>query len=136
MLCSDAEVKAILAFLALLATVCLPGGSLFAMDLDAFDTGIRGTMLVGPIQPGPQRAGDEAEAPLQASFLVYRSGEKVAAFESDEAGRFEISLPPGEYSIVPDKSSPIPFAQRQQKVVTVPETGFAAVTLRFDSGMR
>jgi hypothetical protein len=120
----------------LLAGLFLLGGLLTAMPVSATETGIRGTVLWGPVQPGPARAGQGDEAPLGASFLVLDSGRKVAVFDSDEEGNFEVRLPPGEYTIVPDKSTPIPFPERQKQTVTVPDDGFAVVTLRFDTGMR
>ena len=61
---------------------------------------------------------------------------QVAQFKSDKRGNFEVLLPAGNYTIVPDKSTPIPAPQSQTKTVTVPEDGFAVVTLRFDTGMR
>ena len=82
-----------------------------------------------------KREGESKEAPLHASFLVLNSERKVA-FESDDKDYFEVLLPAGEYTIVPDNSTPIPFPGRQKKTVTVPEDGFAVVTLRFDTGMR
>jgi len=120
----------------LLAALCLLGGLLAAMPVEAAETGIRGTVLWGPVQPGPAHAGQADEAPFRASFHVLGSGGKVARFDSDEEGHFEVRLPPGEYTIVPDKSTPIPFSERQKQTVTVPDDGFAIVTLRFDTGMR
>jgi len=120
----------------LLAGLFLLGGLLTAMPVNAEDTGIRGSVLWGPVEPGPAQAGRSDEAPLRASFIVLGSGRKVARFESDDEGNFEVLLAPGEYTIVPDKSTPIPFPERQQQAVIVPDEGFAVVTLRFDTGMR
>ena len=80
--------------------------------------------------------GKPDEAPFRAYFHVLDWEREVARFESDEKGRFEVPLGPGEYTIVPDKSAPILFPHQQKKAVTVPEEGFAEVTLRFDTGMR
>jgi len=102
----------------------------------ADETGIKGKVLRGPIRPGPEIAGESDEAPFRASFHVLDSEQVVARFESDEKGYFKVLLPPGEYTIVPDASAPIPYAKRQTKEVTVPEDGFADVTLKFDTGMR
>ncbi len=99
------------------------------------ETGIRGLMMYGPIRPGPERVGQSNEAPLQATFFVLSGDRKVARFESDEKGYFEVLLPAGEYAIVPDKSTPIRVPQRQKKSVIVPADGVADVTLRFDTGM-
>ena len=60
----------------------------------------------------------------------------MARFKSDDKGYFEVPLPAGVYTIVPDKSTPIPFPGQQKKTVTVPEDGFTVVTLRFDTGMK
>ena len=120
----------------LLAAICLFGGLQVTIPVNAAETGIRGTVMWGPVHGGPVRAGQSEEAPLSASFLVLGSETKVASFESDDKGHFEITLPAGEYTIVPDKSTPMPFPGQQKKTVTVPEDGFAEVTLRFDTGMR
>jgi hypothetical protein len=103
----------------------------------ADESGIKGKVLRGPAYPGPEIEGEPNEAPFRAAFHVLDSEEdKVARFESDEEGRFKVLLPPGRYTIVPDRSAPIPFPQRQKKEVTVPKDGFADVTLTFETGMR
>ena len=103
----------------------------------ADETGIKGKVLRGPVHPGPATPGDPDEVPFRAAFQVLDSAEEeVASFESDDEGRFTVSLPPGDYTIVPHKSAPILFPKRQKKEVTVPEDGFLEVTLRFDTGMR
>ena len=120
----------------LLAAICLVGCPHADMPVNAAETGIRGTALWGPVKPGPSRLGRSDEAPLRATFLVHSDGRKVAQFKSDAKGNFEILLPPGDYVIVPDKSTPMPAPQNQKKSVTVPADGFTVVTLRFDTGMR
>ena len=120
----------------LLAVICLAGGLLAAMPVKAAETGIRGTVLWGPIKPGPTRVGQSDEAPFRATFFVLVAERQVAQFTSDKKGKFEVLLPAGDYTIVPDKSTPIPAPQGQTKTVTVAEDGFAVVTLRFDTGMR
>lgn len=120
----------------LLAAICMFAGMHAAMPVCANETGIRGTVLWGPIHPGPVRLGQSDEAPLSATFQVLDSERTVARFESDDMGSFKVLLPPGEYTIAPDESTAVPFPGRQKKTVTVPEDGFAVVTLRFDTGMR
>lgn len=99
-------------------------------------TGIRGTVIWGPTMPGPTSPGQGDEAPLAASFVVRGADHKVARFTSDAEGRFEVALPAGDYTIVPDKSTPIPYAEKQTTQVTVPEDEFAVITIRLDTGMR
>lgn len=120
----------------LLATICLVAGLQIAMPVNAAETGIKGTILWGPVEPGPARIGQSDEAPLRAAFVVMDSKQKVASFESDDEGNFTVLLPAGKYAIVPDKSKPALFPGEQRKMVTVPEDGFAIVTLKYDTGMR
>lgn len=102
----------------------------------ASETGIRGTVLWGPVRPGPARLGEAEEAPLSATFTVSGPEGRVARFESDADGRFELPLPAGTYTIVPVAGTPVPFPQRQTTRVTVPPDGYATVTIRLDTGMR
>lgn len=117
-------------------TMCVVGSVGAGGPVCEGDTGIRGTVLWGPVKPGPSKLGQSDEAPLKATFAVHGADGKVANFESDRMGAFEICLPPGEYTIVPDKKTPVPVAEKQKTQVTVPEDGFAAVTIRLDTGMR
>jgi hypothetical protein len=120
----------------LLAAICLVSGLFVVMPISAAETGVRGTVLWGPVKPGPARVGKSDEAPFRETFNVFATGRQVARFKSDKNGEFEVLLPAGDYTIVPDKSTPIPAPQSQPKLVTVPDDGFAEVTLRFDTGMR
>jgi hypothetical protein len=100
-------------------------------------TGIRGQVIRGPINPGPDIEGVINEEPFSASFSVLDSENNIVArFESDENGNFEVALAPGEYTVVPGPSAPILFPEQQTKAVTVPEDGFADVFLEFDTGIR
>ena len=99
-------------------------------------TGLRGVVLMGPVTPGPVAVGESDEAPFSAAFSVLSAEGKTAHFQSGDDGRFELALPPGTYTIVPDTTAPIPYPGKQRQVVTVPATGYAEVTLRFDTGMR
>jgi len=101
------------------------------------ETGIKGQVLMGPIVPGPTAVGESDEAPFRALFHVFDvEKELVTRFKSDENGYFAVLLPPGEYTIILDKSTRFPNPRRQRKTVTVPENGFADVILRYDTGMR
>ena len=117
---------------AILMAVCLQ----VTAPACASETGIRGTVVWGPISPGPTSPGQSDEAPLSASFTVYGVDHKVARFVSDDHGHFEVSLPPGDYTVVPNKNTPVPNAERQKTQVTVPDDGFAVVTIRLDTGMK
>jgi len=100
-------------------------------------TGIRGQVLRGPINPGPEIEGVINEEPFSAVFSVLDSeNNSVARFESDENGNFELALFPGEYTVVPGPSAPILFPEQQTRAVSVPADGFADVVLDFDTGIR
>ena len=101
----------------------------------AAETGVRGNVLISPVRPGPERLGQNNEAPLSATFTVYEADRKVADFKSDEKGLFEVSLPPGTYVIVPSKGTPVPTPEQQKTRVIVPNDGFATITIRINSGM-
>ena len=102
----------------------------------AAETGIKGTVLWGPVRPGPTRVGESEEVPFSATFIVLNEGGEVARFRSDKNGKFEVTLPPGRFTVVPDKSTPIAAPQSQAKHVVVPDDHYVIVTLRFDTGMR
>lgn len=123
-------------FPALLMVLCVMVSGCVSAPAHASETGIQGTVLWGPVQPGPTRLGQTDEAPLSASFTVYGPENAVARFRSDEKGNFEVSLPPGDYTIVPNKDTPIPYPGKQKTKVTVPEDGYAVVTIRLDTGMK
>lgn len=101
------------------------------------ETGIEGTVLLGPIKPGPTTMGqdEKAEAPLSTSFSVFAGDTEVGRFQSDREGRFRLALPPGDYTIVPASTTPIPRPEKQVTKVSVPSEGFATITIRLATGM-
>ena len=121
----------------ILAAIFLLGSVLETTPVTEIETGIKGQVLMGPTVPGPEVVGTIDEAPFRALFHVFDvEKELVTRFKSDDNGRFTVLLPPGEYTIILDKSTRFPNPRRQRKTVTVPENGFADVTLRYDTGMR
>jgi len=66
----------------------------------AAGTGLEGSILISPIQGGPTRQGVADSKPLPKTAFIVKQGERtVASFETDEQGRFRVSLPPGHYTI-------------------------------------
>ena len=64
------------------------------------ETGLAGVISVGPIHGGPSRQGVPDSRPLaNAEFLVAKENSTVTSFQTDDQGRFQISLPPGHYTI-------------------------------------
>jgi hypothetical protein len=65
------------------------------------DTGIEGTISLGPVHPGPIRPGVPSSRPLaDAEFTVMQDDRSVASFKTDEKGHFRVLLPPGHYTVV------------------------------------
>jgi hypothetical protein len=64
------------------------------------ETGIEGTISLGPIHGGPIRAGVPSARPFaNIDFVVMEKEHTVASFKTDEQGQFRISLPPGHYTV-------------------------------------
>jgi hypothetical protein len=103
----------------------------------AQSSGIKGVVLRGPLAGGPLVEGRPSEAPFKAKFFVDDTdGNRVAEFDSDDEGRFELDLPPGDYVIVPEPNAPVFRPAEQPQAVTVPEGRVVELTLRYDTGMR
>jgi hypothetical protein len=92
--------KALLIFavLALLPTLGMAQSDSTPAPLDS--TGIKGTISAGPVHGGPEREGAGATAPLaDVTFEVKQGDRVVSTFQTDSKGQFQISLPPGHYTI-------------------------------------
>jgi hypothetical protein len=64
------------------------------------ETRLEGVISVGPIHGGPTRQGVPDSKPLaNIEFLVGKENSTVTSFKTDDQGRFQISLPPGHYTI-------------------------------------
>ena len=98
-------------------------------------SGIEGQVLLGPMCPVVQQGQDCPDQPYQATLTVTNlNGVQVAQFQSDEQGRFRVSLVPGEYILHPESPNGIPFAGDQSFTV---ETGrYVQITVLYDSGIR
>lgn len=99
------------------------------------DTGLRGRVLRGPIQP-VCREGEPCDAPFQAGFTVQRGERTVGTFESSADGQFSIRLDPGTYGIVPDADAPLLQPEAQRREVVVGADGVTEVEVVFDTGIR
>ncbi len=100
-------------------------------------TGLEGRVLRGPMCPGPQTPQGCPDQPFSAWFEVFDDQQKlVTRFQTNQDGHFEIALPPGVYTLVPDASAPIIRPHIQQRTVTVKPDGMTTVILNFDTGIR
>jgi hypothetical protein len=63
-------------------------------------TGLEGEIRIGPGRGGPVRIGVTDSRPLARTIFVVKKAEKIiASFETDDQGRFRVSLPPGKYTV-------------------------------------
>lgn len=62
--------------------------------------GVEGVISVSPVHGGPVRRGVPNSRPLaNTAFIVENEKGMVASFQTDEQGRFRISLAPGRYTV-------------------------------------
>ncbi len=102
-------------------------------------TGIAGRVFRGPTCP-VQRPDDPAcgDQPFQTVLRVLASdgSRELAIAASDANGYFRIVLPPGDYLLTNQNSNGSKFPSTVPQVISVPDDGFASVTVRLDSGIR
>jgi hypothetical protein len=101
------------------------------------DSGVRGTVTVGPMCAVVHVGTDCPDKPLQAELQIMGADKKtIARSRSDFAGRFEIPLAPGSYTLVavpPNPGGP-PFAPSIMFSVT--EGEWTELTVQYDTGIR
>jgi hypothetical protein len=107
-----------------------------APGIQAGSSGIRGQALIGPSCPGPSSgSGECGDKPYQASFIVLNANmQPVTEFQTDAQGKFEVTLPPGEYTLRAQRSGRYPVAADVD--VTVKKGEYTEVSVHFDSGLR
>lgn len=98
-------------------------------------SGIEGQVLLGPMCPVVQEGEECPDQPYQATLTVKSlDGLQITQFQTDEQGRFQVPLVPGQYILHPESPNGLPFAGDQSFVV---ETGkFTQLTVNYDSGIR
>ena len=63
-------------------------------------TGLEGEIRIGPIHGGPSRIGVSDSRPLaNTAFVVKKEGKIIASFQTDDHGRFRVSVPPGKSTV-------------------------------------
>jgi hypothetical protein len=100
------------------------------------ETGIEGTVTVGPVHGGPSRMGVPEAKPLaNVAFDVEYHGGKVASFTTDDQGRFHLSLAPGHYTVsIKQRKGAIGYYGPFEVDVTSGQ--MTKVDWRCDTGMR
>ena len=117
----------------LLCLLVLPACS--SLQTPPPDSGIEGTVRIGPMCPVVREGEECPDQPYQAVLTVTSlTGERIVQVQTGSDGTFHIPLPPGEYILHPESPNVMPFAQEQSFVVT--EGEFTRVDVQYDSGIR
>jgi len=111
-----------------------PAPSATATPAPAGDTGIDGTVTLGPTCPVERIDSPCPDRPYAARITIWRGGVQVAETRSGDDGRFRIILPPGTYRVVGETAGTFPRGSEVQAVVVVGQ--MAPVQIRYDSGIR
>lgn len=121
-------------------SVALPWPVLSSPPLPPPDSGIRGSVLIGPtcpvqtIQPAPE-CGDRPFAATM-DLRVASTGRLVRVVRSNRLGRFLVRLPAGTYSMVPRPGPGIARPITARRTVRVLVHRFTYVRILYDSGIR
>jgi hypothetical protein len=101
------------------------------------DSGIRGTVLLGPTCPVETLESPCPDRPLaDVQIRVFRGGDVVATVRSDEEGRFAVALDPGHYEVQAVVEQGGPGMSARPVDVSVTNGVFTDVNVPVDSGIR
>lgn len=103
-----------------------------------YNSGIRGTVSLGPtcpvmrIPPDPQCA----DKPYAVAITVYRAGSQTPFIigSSNASGAFELSLPPGSYTLSAGSGTMLPRCAEVE--VTVSANKYISTAISCDTGIR
>lgn len=129
---------AILLFALLLAACSStpqPTESAIVATSQSSNSGIEGTVTIGPMCAVVQENVPCPDQPFQATFTVFtNTGTKVTEFQTDEQGHFRISLASGDYVLHLESPKPMRVAADTQ--FNVAENEYTILDITYDSGIR
>jgi hypothetical protein len=97
-------------------------------------SGISGTVVIGSTCPVVQQDVPCPDQPYPSTFSVFSTaGIKVAEFQTDAQGRFQISLPSGDYVL--HLESPQPTRITADTPFTVADDKFTSLAIKYESGI-
>jgi hypothetical protein len=75
------------------------------------------------------------DKPYEATLKILDgSGAETTEVKSDAQGHFRVALPPGAYTLVPQLTGTLPYAE--PRTVTVAAGTYTRVEIKYDSGLR
>lgn len=103
-----------------------------------YNSGVRGTVLLGPTCPVMRDPPDPqcADRPYETAITVRRAGSNSTFVigKSDVSGLYKFSLPPGSYTLVASGGTTLPRCAEVD--VTVGATGYVTIPISCDTGIR
>jgi hypothetical protein len=129
--------RLLLLILSLLAVVAVACGS-EATPSGAQDEGVRGVVLLGPQCPVETATSPCPDVPLPGvTIRVLQDGDPLdVTATSDESGRFELRLPPGQYTLEAIVPADGPGMSAKPVDVSVSRGAFVEVVVPVDTGIR
>jgi hypothetical protein len=101
------------------------------------DTGIEGQVFIGPTCPVVQADNPCPDKAYQATLTILNSaGRKITRFTTDDEGRFQVPLAPGNYILRPETPAGQPMPVAAEQPFGVIEGQFTQLKVTFDSGIR
>lgn len=102
-------------------------------------SGIRGTVILGPTCATGESPGAYEPVPCLTPYaaelvILDRDNVVVTRVSAGGDGRFEVTLPPGEYVVAPQATDPFPNAQPLPVEVTPGE--YVEIQINYDTGIR
>ena len=83
------------------------------------------------------RLGENCDRPYPTGItIITDDGQFVTEIITDAEARFEVTLKPGDYVLVPKGAGEPTFPQVEELAVHVARKQFTAVTIVYDSGIR
>jgi hypothetical protein len=103
----------------------------------AADTGIKGTVTLGPTCPVEQPGQAPCITPYVATLVIAnaQNGKEVARVTSAADGSFRVAVPPGDYVIAPQPGADN-YPTGQPVSVHVAAGSFTDVAVLYDTGIR
>jgi len=100
-------------------------------------SGIEGQVLLGPMSAVVRADKPLPDKPYKADLkILSREREEITQIQTDDEGKFKISLEPGEYIVSPVSPNPLRPPYPEEQTVTVKANQFTRITVHFDTGIR